>query len=267
METGCIIMAAGKGSRMKGFNGNKTLLPLDPQDSCFTGTRPILLHIIDNLPSGPKTIVIHHKKKEVIEHTRPLNVSYCEQTELNGTGGALLAARPFLEAHRCQRWILTMGDVPLVNGTTYEALLEALDRNDFVVLGFVPADKKQYGVLEIQNDRIRRIIEWKYWKTFPEKHQKAFPICNSGIYGAKRDKLLHYLAALASRPHVVKKEINGRWIEIQEFFATDLVEFMSGDGLSVGYVLAQDEWEVMGVDDVSSLKTAQQIFRERYLHK
>ena len=34
-----IIMAAGRGSRMKGYAGNKTLLPLVPAEFPFTGRK------------------------------------------------------------------------------------------------------------------------------------------------------------------------------------------------------------------------------------
>ena len=36
---------------------------------------------------------------------------------------------------------------------------------------------------------------------------------------------------------------------------------MTDDGLPVGYVIAEDEEEVMGIDDLSSLIKAQDIFR------
>jgi len=41
------------------------------------------------------------------------------------------------------------------------------------------------------------------------------------------------------------------------------VEYMYEGGLAVGYMIARDEEEVMGVDDASSLVKAQQIFRNR----
>ena len=59
-EIASIIFAAGKGSRMKGFEGNKTLLPLVPGKSPFDGSNPILLQILDNLPPGPKALVIQN---------------------------------------------------------------------------------------------------------------------------------------------------------------------------------------------------------------
>ena len=97
MTTVSVIFAAGKGSRMKGFEGNKTLLPLVPGPSPFEGTHPILLQVLNSLPPGPKALVVNYMKKDVIAATRSLNLTYCEQPILNGTGGALMAAREFLE--------------------------------------------------------------------------------------------------------------------------------------------------------------------------
>ncbi len=258
-KTASLILAAGRGSRMKEFDGSKTLLPLVPEKSHFEGSNPILLEILNNLPSGPKAVVVNHRKKEVMEATRNYDLTYCEQPVLNGTGGALLAAREFLAGQECDHLIITMGDVPLVKSSTYRGLVETLKSNSLAVLGFQPKQKKQYGVLEIKGSKVRKIIEWKYWKTYAMKTQEALRICNSGIYAAKKNDLLHCLSILASRPHMVYKEINGSPTEVEEFFITDIVEYMCDDGLPVGYVIG-DEDEVMGVDDFPAIKKAQELF-------
>jgi bifunctional UDP-N-acetylglucosamine pyrophosphorylase/glucosamine-1-phosphate N-acetyltransferase len=261
LPVAAIIFAAGRGSRMKDYKGNKTLLPLVPGEAPFHGTHPMLIHILDSLPRGPKAIVVHHGKKDVMEATRSLVVTYCEQPLLNGTGGALLAARAFVEEKVHDRLIITMGDVPLVRPSTYNHLVSQLDSNSFVVLGFEPEDKRQYGLIEIDGDRVARIVEWKYWKTYPKKTRDRLKICNSGIYAARKKDLIPYLPMLEKRPHTVRKERQGKIVEIQEFFLTDLVELMCGDGLRVTYVVAENEDEVMGVDDLASLAKAQQIFK------
>ncbi len=255
-----IIMAAGRGSRMKQYAGNKTLLPLEPGNSVFEGRRPILLHIIDRLPAGPKAIVVHHCQDAVRNATRHLDVTYLEQPVLNGTGGAILAAGSFLDAVGCDNCIITMGDVPFVSHQTYARLVDGLDRWEMVVLGFQPADKKQYGVLETQADRVACITEWKYWKDYTAKRQAELIVCNSGIYAARRKILKRYLPILASRPQIVHKEINGQMTPVEEFFITDLIEFMTQDGCPVGYIVSEDETEAMGIDDQAALEKAQ----ERY---
>lgn len=260
-ETASLIFAAGRGSRMKGYDENKTLLPLVRGESPFEGSHPILLEILNSLPPGPKALVVHYRKEKVMEATRSHGLHYYEQPRLNGTGGALLAAKDFVGELNLERILITMGDVPLVSPTTYQALIRALEGSSLAVLGFRTADKKQYGLLEIDGDAVVRSIEWKYWSTFPVDRQKQLEICNSGIYAARTDDLAKYLNVLEKRPHKVKKERNGELVEIEEFFITDLVELMHRDGLRVGYIVADDENEVMGVDDLPSLLKAQGLFR------
>lgn len=262
-EIACIIMAAGRGSRMTGYEGNKTLLPLLPGNSSFEGTHLILDHLLGNLPDGPKSLIVHHCKEDVIALTRHLDVTYYEQPILNGTGGALLAARPFIETQTCSNFIITMGDVPFVQKSTYLGLVQKLESFDLVILGFCPRDKKQYGVLETRGDRVNKITEWKYWKNYSLEKQAKLPICNSGIYAAKRKILKKYLPVMASRPQIVYKEVNGKNIPIEEFFITDLVEYLVDDGKSVGYILSEDENETMGIDDQDALVKAQEMFKAK----
>ncbi|MBU1903244.1 MAG: NTP transferase domain-containing protein [Proteobacteria bacterium] len=261
MKTASVILAAGRGSRMKGYSGNKTLLPLIPERSSYEGRHSILSEILTNLPPGPKAVIVNHRKEDIIKATPGLGLSYLEQPELNGTGGALLAAASFLETEHYDSLVVTMGDVPFVKGDTYMGLIRSLKDHSLVVLGFRPESRKQYGLLELNGNQVRRIIEWKYWKTYPEEKQQMLQICNSGIYAIKKEGLLHYLSILASRPHLVRKEINGRLCDVKEYFITDLIEYMYDDGLSIGYVIAEDEEEVMGIDDLPALTRAQEIYR------
>ncbi|MCJ7538706.1 MAG: hypothetical protein MUO88_03480 [Desulfobacterales bacterium] len=129
-------------------------------------------------------------------------------------------------------------------------------------MGFEPEDKKQYGVLEIENEKVKKITESKYWKTYPEAIQKKLRICNAGIYATKKEILQKYLAILELHPHIILKDRNGNMVEIEEYFLTDLPEWMDQDGLNVGYILAENEYEVMGIDDSARLEKAQQIYKE-----
>lgn len=256
-----LVFAAGRGSRMKRYDGNKTLLPLVPGASPFKGSEPIILRILGNLPEGPKALVIHHRKGDIIRATKSYHVSYCEQPVLNGTGGALLAAREFLQGSSWDQLIITMGDVPFIRRSTYLTLLQGLSENHFMVLGFQPRDKREYGVLEMESGKVRKIVEWKYWSTYPQKVQDRYRTCNAGIYAARRESLLPYLPVMAQRPHHVMKERKEGIVEVEEYFITDLVEWMTQDGLVVGAALAEDAREVMGIDDLPSLRKAQQFFR------
>jgi bifunctional UDP-N-acetylglucosamine pyrophosphorylase/glucosamine-1-phosphate N-acetyltransferase len=261
-QAASVILAAGKGSRMTGYQGNKTLLPLIPGGDIFTGQRPMLVEVIENLPPGPKAVIVHHCKEEVIRATSHLKVAFIEQPSPNGTGGALLAARNFLTVTSERCVIVTMGDVPLIRKETYQRLLCTLDRNVMMVLGFSPRERAQYGALEISGDRVTKITEWKYWKDYAEAKQKKLAVFNAGIYAAHRTALLSYLDKLSGLPHQVEKVREGRTTVIEEFFLTDLVELMSADGLSVGFLLADSEEEVMGVDNPESLERVQYVYRQ-----
>jgi bifunctional UDP-N-acetylglucosamine pyrophosphorylase/glucosamine-1-phosphate N-acetyltransferase len=260
--TASIIMAAGRGSRMKGYSGNKTLLPLEPGETPYCGRQPILVHLFSSLPLGPKAIIVNHCKDDVVRAVCEFDASFCDQPTLNGTGGAILAARPFIEAQPCRNFVITMGDVPFVKKETYARLVGLLSENDIVILGFCPEDKKQYGVLEIESDRVTKITEWKYWKDYTEEKRKSLSICNSGIYAVTKEALETYLPILESRPQIVHKEINGQMTAIEEFFITDLIEYMVADGRSVGYLVAESEIETMGVDDPAALRKAQELYCE-----
>jgi bifunctional UDP-N-acetylglucosamine pyrophosphorylase/glucosamine-1-phosphate N-acetyltransferase len=255
-----IIMAAGRGSRMKGYEGNKTLLPLEPCRSVFDGRHPIIMHLMKNLPDGSTSLIVNHGKADVMATTRDSGAVYCEQPVLNGTGGAILAAGDFIASQPAPRVIITMGDVPFVKKSTYADLVDGLDSHDLMILGFSPTDKKQYGVLEIEQGQVKKITEWKFWKDYPLRQQARLTVCNSGIYAARRSALLHYLPILASRPQVVQKEVDGQMADIEEFFFTDLIEYMVQDGKRVGFHVVDDENETMGVDDVAALEKAQAIF-------
>ena len=263
METGSVILAAGRGSRMKGYDGNKTLLPLIPGRSPFEGKLPILVYILTYLPPGPRVVIVNHAKEDVIAATKHLGVTYREQLELNGTGGALLAAMDFVKANTPNVFIITMGDVPFVRTSTYREMIDCLKDHALVVLGFRPRSRKEYGLFEVEGDQVTKIIEWKYWNTFSEERKRTLRICNSGIYAVKREVLLRYLPMLASRPHVVSKEVDGSLKDIREYFITDLVEYMHADGVSTGYIVVEDEKEVMGVDDLAALRKAQGIYRAK----
>ena len=144
--------------------------------------------------------------------------------------------------------------------TTYHSLIHHCNDKDFIVLGFTPKDKAQYGIVEIENEAVQRITEWKYWKEYPIEMQRSFKVVNSGIYAARRSVLLTYIKELKKRPHKVEKERDGRMVVVEEYFITDLFELMSNDGCKVGFTLVDEEQEVMGIDTRDDLVLAQALF-------
>lgn len=259
-----VILAAGRGSRMKNYSGNKALLPLIPQESPFVGSRPFIVEILSNLPEGQKGVVVHHHKEEVMECLKWESIEFIYQPELNGTGGALFCAKGFLERAEEQHVIVTMGDVPLVRKKSFLMLLEGLSSFDVMALGFIPEDKKQFGIFVTEGDRLIDIVEWKYWRNWEIDMLQRYKICNSGIYSFKKDVIIGLLPELQKSPHEVKKEIEGRLVSFQEYFLTDIIKIANTKKYKVGYALATNPEEVMGVDDVDALKKIQKLYLDSF---
>ena len=257
-----IIMAAGRGSRMKGYDGNKTLLPLVPGSSVFVGSHPILMHLMENLPAGPKALIVNHRKDEVMAITQGTGAVYCEQPVLNGTGGAILAAGEFVNARRVAHVIITMGDVPFVQKRTYRRLVDGLDTHDLMILGFSPENKKQYGMLEIEKRKVRKITEWKYWKDYPSD-RAGFPdrlqlrhLCRAKI--GPGELSTHFGIPTADRAKASQRQDDGHRRVL--FYRPDRIH---GQGRQAGRVhVVDDEFETMGIDDVAALEKAQAIYRD-----
>ncbi|MBI4774876.1 MAG: NTP transferase domain-containing protein [Deltaproteobacteria bacterium] len=265
VRAAAVIFAAGRGSRMTGYEGNKTLLPLKAEASSYVGSRPFLHEILDNLPEGSKAVVVNYRKEDVVSATRSYDPAYVEQPVTDGTGGALLAARWFLRQVPEDKVIVTMGDVPLIRRETFRSLLECANRQAFAVLGFKPRDKAQYGVLEMESDRVVRITEWRYWKEYAPERRAQLRVFNAGIYAGDRAAILRFLEDLEARPHLVEKRRGGRTVSVKEYFITDLVELMTSAGVAVGCHICEDETEVMGVDDPDALEMVQREYSRRRL--
>ena len=112
---------------------------------------------------------------------------------------------------------------------------------------------------------MKSIIEWKYWKDYSEKRLKKLKTCNSGIYAVKRGHLINCLKIMERKPHKVTKEVGDTIIEIYEYFITDLIKVMRNDGHSTGYIITENEYEVMGIDDLHALEKAQNIFNKNFI--
>lgn len=257
-----LIFAAGKGSRMTGYGGNKTLLPLVPGKSIFEGTHPLIGEVLHNAPPGPKGIVVGHCAEAVRKTVQAPGITFIEQPVPNGTGGALLAARNFILSVDSDFVVITMGDVPLIRSATYDALLGMLQTRDMAVLAFEPRERASYGMIEMEGEQVARIVEWKYWSQFPAERQEKLRYCNAGVYAAGRNVLLRYMDAVENRPHEVRKERDGQWITVREYFLTDLAELMHEDGLTVGMVSVCED-EVIGVDTPESLEMVQKIYAKK----
>ena len=88
------------------------------------------------------------------------NVETIVQPEQLGTGHAIDQARETL-ADFHGNVIILYGDVPLLKSSTLAKLNASLSKADLSVLGFETETPDRYGRLVVDNDNLKRIIEFK----------------------------------------------------------------------------------------------------------
>jgi bifunctional UDP-N-acetylglucosamine pyrophosphorylase/glucosamine-1-phosphate N-acetyltransferase/UDP-N-acetylglucosamine pyrophosphorylase len=122
-ESLAVVMAAGKGTRMKS-ELPKVLFPV-------LG-RPMIHWVLDALEKGGvarSLVVVGYRASDVRAELRERrNIDFVEQTEQLGTGHAVKMCLPQLVEHEGPVLIVT-GDSPLIQSSTVKRLLEAFERD------------------------------------------------------------------------------------------------------------------------------------------
>lgn len=144
-----VILAAGESKRTRPLTSHrpKPLIPLLGQ--------PLLAHILDELAGLVErvTLVVGYLAEDIEEHFgeqyRGMSLRYTRQEQVNGTAGALLAAGMIEEP-----FFLLYGD----NLVARADLLGVCDQR-YKLAGLRVEDARSFGVLEVVDNRVRRIIE------------------------------------------------------------------------------------------------------------
>ena len=231
-----VILAAGKGSRMKS-NKAKVLHNISG--------KPMLYHIVkESLKvSDDVSIVVAHQKDAVIEEIKNhfSNITFIEQDDVNfpGTGGAMKNVTA-----KNDKVLVLNGDMPLI---TAEALQGFLHTNADIVLSiFDLEDPSGYGRVKIENDEVSYIVEQKD----ANEYELAITHVNAGIYSFKKEVLETYIPKLSSD--------NAQ----NEYYLTDVIKMAKEDGLVIKPLLV-DEEHFKGVNSKIDLAAAEVIMQER----
>ena len=239
---GAIILAAGKGSRMK------SALPKVLHE---IAGRPMLGHAIaaaQDAGAAEVLLVTSPDQDNVRAYADGLDVPlvHCIQQDQNGTGDAVRAAQDAAANH--DRLVVMFGDTPLMRAEILAAL--AADKADIAVLGFEPEDAAAYGRILMQGDKPAAIIEYKD----ADAATRAITLCNGGAMGISRSGLTKYL------PRLSNDNAQG------EYYLPDLVALAAQDGASTALVMAQPE-DTMGVDSRAGQAKAEGLMQQRLRHK
>lgn len=149
-----VILAAGEGTRLRPLTISR------PKVMLRVGDKPIVQYAIDALRDvGIRDIVmvVGYQKERIQTYFEDgsdfgVSITYEEQRRQLGTGHALLTAREHLEGD----FVVVPGD-NILDGRMLNQLLD--HRSDVTVLVTEHAQPRKYGVVELDGDRVTKIVE------------------------------------------------------------------------------------------------------------
>ncbi len=237
-----IIMAAGKGTRMK---SNKSKLVHKIYDKELVRR---VAEVAMKVGSDEIITVVGHLKEQIQEVLGD-SVKYAYQEELLGTGHAVMQAAKFLEGKKGKAIIL-YGDVPILRPETLNNLLSKSIKNKeyATLLTAIYENPTGYGrIIRDEGGNIKAIVEEKDANMF----EKEIKEINSGIYCFDIEELLSALKK------ITPNNVQG------EYYLTDVIKIMNDKGLKTGAVIVEDNTEILGVNDRAQLELLTRVLRMR----
>ena len=190
-KVGAIVLAAGKGTRMK---SNK------PKVTFNLAGKSLVERVVETaskLDSSLTCVIVGYKKEQVINLVDKYdNIAFAEQKEQLGTGHAVKIASDVFQDFTGDIFILC-GDVPLTRPDTLQGLLKTHrdQKAACTVLTHVIDDPARYGrIIRDGDGNIDSIIEYKD----ASESQREIREINTGIYCFKKDKLFSALEKITN---------------------------------------------------------------------
>jgi len=231
-----IILAAGKGSRMKSSKA-KVL-------HAISG-KPMLYHIVKESRkiSNDITIVVAHQKDSVIKAMEEYfnDITFVVQDAQNfpGTGGAMKNVAP-----KNDKVLVLNGDMPLITANALNGFLE-IDA-DIIMSIFDLKDPNGYGRVIIKDGHVQYIVEQKD----ANDAELNTTTVNAGIYAFSKNVIQKYIPKL--------RNDNAQ----KEYYLTDVISMAKNDNLSIVPLLV-DEEHFKGVNSKKDLADAEEIMQTK----
>ncbi|MDE3058621.1 MAG: NTP transferase domain-containing protein [Bacteroidota bacterium] len=234
-----VIMAAGKGTRMKNPDKAKVMFEVL--------AKPMIEHVAGlahSIESTRTIVVVGFHREEVIAHVKKSApwAEFAVQEPQLGTGHAVLQTEPQLKHFEGDVLVLS-GDVPLLKRSTMLEMISFHRRTNSVatILTAELDDPSGYGrIIRNGTGNVTAIVEHKD----ASDEQRAIREINSGIYlfdNAHLFDALHHIGA-----HNVQ----------DEYYLTDVFHYFWKHGLSVSAKVADDFNEIRGVNTAEQLEEA-----------
>jgi bifunctional UDP-N-acetylglucosamine pyrophosphorylase/glucosamine-1-phosphate N-acetyltransferase len=235
-----VIMAAGKGTRMKSSM---------PKVLHRLGGRALLQHVIDTaeLIHARRTVVITGHGADQVEAllSNQSQLQSLRQMPQLGTGHAMQQAIPLLEDDGVT--LVLSGDVPLIQADTLQALVQLCDAKHLALLTLQTQTPGGYGrILRGPAQQVTAIVEDKD----ATAEQRLIQEIYSGIMAVPTRLLRAWLARLDNR--------NAQG----EFYLTDVVKFAVADACEVKAHCIDQAWQVEGVNTPLQLASLERTYQQ-----
>lgn len=239
-----IVMAAGKGTRMKSEHP-KALAPLLGQ--------PLISYVLRALEAAgasPIIVVVGHGAEQV-QQALGERYHYALQAEQLGTGHAVMQALPHLPADAAHV-LVASGDSPLVTPEVFHALYETALRTDAacVLATTVLDDPTGYG--RILRDAAGAVVGIVEEKDATAEQRAIREVCTS-FYCFRADALRDAL------PQLDNQNAQG------EYYLTDVIGILAQQGARIETWQSPDPTLLLGVNNRWELAQAAHALRMRIL--
>lgn len=238
MRKNAIVLAAGKGTRMKS-EMNKVLHPIID--------RPMLAYTLEALDEAgaDRTVIIAGYQADQVMNTFPEREFAIQSPQL-GTGHAVMQAQALKDEDGYT--LVLNGDVPCIQTETLEKLFEDSQGTSMTLLSCIFDDGASYG--RIIRDKDGNFEAIREAKDCTEEEKKICEI-NSGIYCFNNRDLFEALKDL--------KNDNAQ----HEYYLTDLAEILKAKGKKVQAIPIRDPDELQGINDPVELYRSYKWIRDR----
>lgn len=244
-----IVMAAGKGTRMKS-DLPKVLFPVLE--------KPILLYVLDALEGAgiDETIVVVGYRGEMVRDALAgrKNIAFAEQTEQLGTGHAVMCCREFLHGIDGPVFVIA-GDSPMLESETAAALFDAYESaladNEPIaaVMGTVHKSDP-VGMGRILRDDAGRFVGIVEEKDATDDQRKITEI-NMSYYVFSASDLLDSLSEI--RTNNAQKE----------YYITDVPAILRAKGKIVKAIPVLKPTECLGVNTVDDVRRVEEAMEQK----
>ena len=239
MSLAIIILAAGKGTRMKSAK---------PKVMHTLAGKPMLQHVIDTakqLSPGQLAVVCGNGADQVVPYLKNQQIDVVMQHEQKGTGHAVEQAKTSFA--NSEQVLVLYGDVPLITPETLQDLIESGDNNSLKVLTAILDDPTGYGrIVRDYDDNMLCITEEKD----ADEETKLINEINTGIMCIPAKWLTEALSQLDNN--------NAQG----EYYLTDLIAKAVNQDIEINSVTCQDEMEVAGINNRVQLAEVESYYQQ-----